>query len=148
MDTKQIWALVILSISAALGFIGFVIGAANYTQCSNGLGIWLVAMGTITLACSLSTASTVETRGVVSDINSGWFDLILILFLFSFNIWGTVVISQTSLNECSQTMFSFSEFAVGVAWFISLIILAIASLKFRDLVTSQKQQLRNTSNRV
>ena len=144
MDPRRIVALSVLSILATVGFIGFVIGVSKYQECSNELGVWLVAMGTMTMAIALAYASHVETIGM-SDRFS-WFDSILALFLFGFIIWGTVILTQTSLSQCTETMFTFAEFAVIVAWFVSIIILMAASIKFRDLVT--KQQTTTTTKRT
>ncbi len=138
MKPNQIAAIVTLLIGAILGFIGLVIGSSLYNDCSNSLPIWLVAMGSMLMAVSLSACSHIETAGVHS-VDVGWFDVILALVLLAFNVYGSVVLAQTSPSECSSNVYQYAEFSVVLAWIISVVIVLASATKFREHIEKQKQ---------
>lgn len=143
MESRRVVALVVLFSGALLGFIGFVIGVSKFRECSNELGVWLVAMGVMTMSTSLTACAHVEVDGVSNDPSKyrSWFDLILTLVLLSFNIWGTVILSQTSSSVCSEVMYSFAQFAVAVAWIITITVILAIAILFKKHITGGRSNV-------
>jgi arginine exporter protein ArgO len=145
MHCRDISAILILICTTVLGFVALILGAAYYKECSNDLGVWLAVAGACVMSASLTVCSRIETSPLQSP-KYGWFDLLIVLFVFSVNVWGSVLLGGTTVDNCSAKVYQYTSFAVAVLWFVLVCLIAVGAIKFRDVLEKQNAN-RNEKER-
>ncbi len=141
LQCRDITAIVILLCTTLLGFVALIIGAGYYEECSNALGVWLAVAGACVISASLTVSSRIETAPI-QTLRWGWFDIVIAVFIFGVNVWGTVLLGQTTTDVCSAAVYQYTTFAVAVLWLLLGFLIFVGAIKFRDVIEKENTERR------